>query len=113
MLRAGVSLPALMNLLGHVDPDMTMRYLDVTLTDLQREFQLARSKPRHLPPQPNTPMAPLRVCLHGVIDTLFGAQHVLEMFRRTLPNGTTRSCLDRLSNRLTKIIAEAKSLSPS
>ena len=34
MLRAGVGLPALMNLLGHVDPDMTMRYLDVTLTDL-------------------------------------------------------------------------------
>ena len=34
MLRAGVGLPAFMNLLGHVDPDMTMRYLDVTLTDL-------------------------------------------------------------------------------
>ena len=50
MLRAGVGLPALMKLLGHVDPDMTMRYLDVTLTDLQREFQLARSKPRHLTP---------------------------------------------------------------
>jgi site-specific recombinase XerD len=45
-LRAGVSLPALMNLLGHVDPDMTMRYWDVTLTDLKREFELARSKPQ-------------------------------------------------------------------
>jgi integrase len=44
-LRAGVGLPALMNLLGHVDPDMTMRYLDVTLTDLKREFELARLKP--------------------------------------------------------------------
>ena len=52
MLRAGVGLPALMKLLGHVYPEMTMRYLDVTLTDLQREFQLARSKPRHLVPQP-------------------------------------------------------------
>jgi integrase len=111
MLRAGVGLPALMNLLGHVDPDMTMRYLDVTLTDLQREFQLARSKPRHLSPQPKTPTAPLRAGLDGVIDALFGAQHVLEMFRRTLPNGATRTCLDRLSNRLTKIMAEAKSLS--
>src|SRR5215472_6228446 len=50
MLRAGVGLPALMNLLGHVNPDMTMRYPDVTLTDLQREIQSARSKPRHLTP---------------------------------------------------------------
>ena len=33
---------------------MTMRYVDVALTDLQREFQLARSKPRHLAPQPKT-----------------------------------------------------------
>lgn len=111
MLRAGVGLPALMNLLGHVDPDMTMRYLDVTLTDLQREFQLARSKPRHLMPQPKTPVAPLRTGLDGVIDAIFGAQHVLEMFRRTLSNGAMRTCLDRLSNRLTKIIAEAKRLS--
>jgi hypothetical protein len=31
------------------------------------------------------------------------------MFRRTLPDSTTRTCLDRLSNRLTKIITEAKS----
>ena len=60
MLRAGVSFPALMKLLGHTSPEMTMRYLDVALTDLQREFQLARSKPRHLVPQPKTPFASLR-----------------------------------------------------
>ena len=110
MLRAGVSLPALMNLLGHVDPDMTMRYLEVTLTDLQREFQQARSKPRHLAPQPKAPLAQLRTGLHGVMDALITAQHVLEMFRRTLPQGPTRTSLDRLSNRLTKIIAQAKTL---
>jgi site-specific recombinase XerD len=113
MLRAGVGLPALMNLLGHVDPDMTMRYLDVTLTDLKREFQLARSKPRHLTPQPNPPVAPLRTGLAGVIHALAGAQHVLEMSRRTLPDGPMRTCLHRLSNRLTKIIAEAKSFGPN
>src|SRR5213593_4730625 len=79
MLRAGVSLPALMNLLGHVDPDMTMRYLDVTLTDLKREFQLARSKPRHLTPPPKAPLPSLRTGLNGVIDALVAAQHVLEM----------------------------------
>ena len=89
------------------------RYLDVTLTDLKREFQLARSKPRHLTPQPNPSVAPLRVGLAGVIDALSGAHHVLEMFRRTLPDDPTRTCLDRLSNRLTKIILVAKKLGPS
>ena len=48
MLRAGVSFPVLMTLLGHTDPEMTMRYVDVALTDLQREFQLARSNPRYI-----------------------------------------------------------------
>jgi hypothetical protein len=33
------------------------------------------------------------------------------MFRRTLPNGARRTCRDRLTNRLTKIMIEAKRLS--
>ena len=110
MLRAGVSLLAVMKLLGHTSPEMTMRYLDVVLTDLQREFELARAKPRHLVPQPKVPFVSLRPGLNGVIDSLLAAQHVLEMFRRTLPNGTSRRSLDRLSNRLTKILSEARKL---
>ena len=50
MLRAGVTLPAVMKLLGHLNPDMTMRYLEVSTLDLQREFHLAQSQPRHLLP---------------------------------------------------------------
>ncbi len=61
---------------------MTMRYLDVALHDLQREFQPAR-----LVPQPRVPFAPLRAGSAGVIDSLRPAQHVLEMVRRALPNG--------------------------
>ena len=110
MLRAGVSFPAVMKLLGHLSPEMTMQYLDVALTDLQREFELARSKPRHLVPQPKAPSAPLRSGLNGVLDSLRTAQHVLEMFRRTLPNGVSRRRLDRLSNRLSKILREARKL---
>jgi site-specific recombinase XerD len=110
MLRSGVGFPAVMKLLGHTSPEMTMRYLEVTLSDLQHEFDLARSKPRHLAPQPKAPIASLRAGLGGVIDALLSAQHVLEMFRRTLPQGASRSCLDRLSNRLTKIVAEARKL---
>jgi hypothetical protein len=110
MLRAGVSFPVLMKLLGHTFPEMTMRYVDVALTDLQREFQRARSQPRHLVPQPKMPSARRRAGLDGVIDSLLAAQHVLEMFRRTLPHGRSRACLDLLSNRLTKILGEARKL---
>jgi integrase len=110
MLRAGVSFPALMKLLGHTSPEMTMLYVEVALVDLQREFQQARSKPRHLVPQPKTALALLQTGLHGVIDSLLAAQHALEMFRRSLPIGAARRRLDRLSNRLTKIAAEARKL---
>ena len=36
MIRSSVTLPALMKLLGHTDPEMTMRYVDITSNDLQR-----------------------------------------------------------------------------
>lgn len=111
MLRAGVSFPALMKLLGHTSPDMTMLYVEVALNDLQREFQRARAKPRHLVPQPKTPLTPLRAGFDGVIDSLLAAHHALEMFRRALPMAATRNRLDRLSNRLTKIVTEARKLS--
>jgi integrase len=110
MLRAGMSLTAVMKLLGHTSPEMTMQYLEVTLNDLQQAFELARSKPRHLVPQPRVSSVPLREGLDGVIDSLLAAQHVLEMFRRSLRKDTTRIRLNRLSNRLTKILIEARNL---
>ena len=42
MIRLGVNLPAVMQLLGHKDIRMTMRYLKVTQSDLQHEFRQAR-----------------------------------------------------------------------
>ena len=111
MLRAGVGFPVLMKLLGHICPEMTMRYLDVAMPDLQREFQLARSRPRYLVPQPKAPFTGARAGIDGVIDALVAAQHVLEMHRRALSVGTTQKHLDRLSNRLSKIITTVRSLS--
>lgn len=52
MLRAGVSLPALMKMLGHRTARMTLRYVEITQQDLQREFQTARLQPRHRMPIP-------------------------------------------------------------
>ena len=112
MVRAGIGLPALMKLLGHVNPEMTMRYVDVVGTDLQREFHLARSQPRHLAPQPKAPSFSPRAGLDGVVDSLLFAQHAIEMFRRSLPNGTPKHRLDQLANRLTKILTETRKLNP-
>ncbi len=110
MIRSGVGFPALMTFLGHPSPDMTMRYVDVALTDLRREFDLAFAKPRHLVPQPKLLSASLPAGLDGVIGALLSAQHVLEMFRRALPDRASRTSLARLSNRLTKILAQARKL---
>src|SRR5207249_10790953 len=77
-------------------------HVDVALNGLQREFELARSKPRHLVPQPRAPFAP-RAGLEGMIDSLLAAQHVLEMFIRALPNDPSPRHLDRPTNRPTNI----------
>src|SRR5579871_3820904 len=95
-----------LGLLGHLHPEMTMRYGDVALTDREREFQLARSHPRHLAPQPKLLSVSPQPGCDGVIDALIATRHVMEMFRRSLPIGIERSRLDRLSNRLFKIVAQ-------
>jgi len=112
MIRSGVTIPALMKLLGHKDPGMTMRYVEITANDLHREFRLARSQPRHLAPRPKAPIITPRAGLDGIVDSLLFAQHAIEMFRRSLPDSPPRQCLDRLSNRLTKILSEARKLNP-
>jgi hypothetical protein len=89
---------------------MTIRYVDVAGTDLQREFHLARSQPRHLAPRPRASNLSLRGGLDGVIDSLLFAQHAIEMFRRSLPNGAPKHRLDQLANRLIKILAETRKL---
>ena len=103
MVRAAVSLPALMTLLGHVKAEMTMKYVQVAGNDLQREFLLARSQPRHPAPQPKAPANSPCAGLDGVAAAPLFAQHAIEMFRRSLPDGPPRRCLDRLSNRLTRL----------
>jgi hypothetical protein len=112
MLRCGVDIPALMNLLGHNSPEMTMVYLDITLTDRQREFDLARSHPRHVAPPPRAPASLTREGFAGVLDTVLTAEHVLEMYRRSLSEGDARRSLDRLGNRPTKLLAAIMKLQP-
>jgi hypothetical protein len=115
MMRSGVSFAALMNLLGHSTPKMTLLYSEFTQTDLQREFRAARSQPRHLvpPPKAATSTIGLKPDLTSTLHALQVAQHVMEMFRRTLlGTSATEAVIDRLSNRLTKIAVELRKLDP-
>jgi site-specific recombinase XerD len=113
MLRAGVGFAGVMKLLGHKDPHMTLEYLEITQQDLQREFHLARSHPRHLAPSPPVSSAsPPRADLASLIDWLQAAQHVLEMFRRSLAEDSRRRLLARLARRLVKILADTRKLNP-
>jgi len=114
MLRAGVSFAAVIKLLGHKSPHMTLEYLEITQQDLQREFHLALSHPRHLAPSPtvSSGLAP-RADLSGLIDSLMAAQHVLEIYRRNVTDPSARRLLDRLANRIVKILTQTKKLKPS
>ncbi len=109
-----VSFPALMNLLGHSTPKMSLLYSEFTQTDLQREFRAARSQPWHLlpPPRAATSTIGLKPDLASTMHALQVAQHVLEIFRRTLSDtgDAASAVLDRLANRLTKIAAELRKL---
>ena len=84
MLRAGVSLPALMKLLGHRTANMTLRYVQITQQDLQREFHLARHNPRHLIPLPPTLAAPDPDAVDAVAveQSLSASMRVLDLFRQ-------------------------------
>jgi len=111
MLRAGVGFAGVMQLLGHKSPHMTLEYLEITQQDLQREFQLARAHPRHLAPSRAVSSAsPHQADLPSLIDSLKTAQHVLEMFRRSLAEDSPRRLLGRLARRLVKILVEARKL---
>jgi hypothetical protein len=113
MVRAGVGLPALMKLLGHVNPEMTMRYVEVAGNRFAAGVSSGPiATPASRAATKTPPFSP-RGGLHGVVDSLLFAQHVIEMYRRSLPNGNPKHRLDQLANRLTKILAETRKLNPA
>jgi site-specific recombinase XerD len=87
MLRCGISLPALKEILGHRDIEMTMRYVLVTQTYLQREYMLARRKMDTIHPVPRLPEATRTkdTCtMAQICNSLEAIRHQLEMYRRQL-----------------------------
>lgn len=107
MLRAGVSLPALMKLLGHHNANMTLLYVEVTQQDLQREYQAARLQPRHLVPLPpalQQQTSPLTSADASVVATaLTSALRLMDLHRQLLVPTSTNKQFLLLSRRLTRI----------
>lgn len=114
MIRLGVSLPAVMQLLGHKDIRMTMRYLKVTQSDLQHEFRQARQNAlqHHDVPQLDVPqnLSLATADLPGIRLSITATRHLLEMYRRQLHNESVRRCLQRLDKRLLTIDSELEHL---
>lgn len=108
MIRLGVGLPALMKLLGHKDIRMTLRYVQVTQQDLQREFRKARQQAAHLHQVPalSIPNSIAIAGLPGIHQALTAARHLLEMYRRQVPDEKTRRRITRLDCRLAKIATQ-------
>jgi len=114
MLRAGASLPAVMYLLGHKQITMTLRYVQVTQNDLQREYQRARQSMGKLHPIPELPATRARpqanTGILAVFKSLLAVRHLLEMHRRRLSDEQPRRKIARLQNRLLKITTELDQL---
>jgi site-specific recombinase XerD len=111
MVRLGVSLPALMRLLGHNDIRMTLRYVEVTQLDLQREFHTARQNAiqPHRPPTLTIPNYP-NPSLAGIRQALAATRHLLEMYRRQRDDEKTRRKLQRLDKRLLAVASQLEQL---
>ena len=104
MLRAGVSLPALMKLLGHRTANMTLRYVEITQQDLQREFHLARQTPRHLIPIPPSMSArdPDAADSTAVVERVSATIRILDLYRQQNSTASEKP-LQLLLRRLVRI----------
>lgn len=100
MLRCRISLPVLMQLMGHKNIRMTLRYLKITQPDLQREFYQARQNTSQAYRLPSLSVSTAAADLPGIRQSLATTRHLLEMYRRQLSNDKTRRRLQRLDRRL-------------
>lgn len=104
MLRAGVSLLAIKEMLGHRSIAMTMRYVQVSQVDLQREYYAARQKMASVYNLPKNPTSTSRLpAIHHALDE---AKHLMEMLRRDLTDKPAQLSLLRLAKRMDKISAQ-------
>jgi site-specific recombinase XerD len=113
MLRAGISLPALKEIMGHRDIRMTMGYVQVTQNDLQREYHLARKKMttlHTLPQLPNTSnLDTVSSGIPAICSAVDALRHQIEMYRRHVTNRNSKQRLHSLARRLAKLRSDLAS----
>ena len=103
---SGISLPVLMQLLGHKNIHVTLRYVEVAQLDVQREFQRAQQNAgsRHVIPQ--LPIAPRlvlqQVDIPAIRQAIAATRHLFQLLQPQLQD-KPRKKLRRLSERLLKI----------
>ena len=112
MIRLGMSLPALMQLLGHKDIRMTLRYVQITQLDLHREYHAARlhAAESHRVPVLSAPDCSDAVDPAGICRAVAATRHLMEMYRRQLSNEKRRRSLQRLDRRLLAVAKEVEKL---
>jgi site-specific recombinase XerD len=110
MLRCGMGLPALMQLMGHKDIRMTMRYLKVTQPDLQREFYKARQNTPQPYRLPSLSVSGASADLPGIRQALAATRHLLEMYRRQISDDQARRRLQRLDRRLLDVARQLQTI---
>jgi len=107
MLRAGMSLPTLKEILGHRDIRMTMGYVQVTQNDMQREYHQARQKIASLHTLPNLPNTPNpRTAISGIqiiCSALDALRYQLEMYRRHITDQKKNRKLHSFDRRFAKL----------
>jgi hypothetical protein len=99
-----------MQLLGHKDIRMTLRYIQVTQQDLQREFYIARRNAvsSQLVPTLSLPNRGSSATsdVPAILQAIAATRHLLEMYRRQSGEEQTSKRLQRLAKRLLSVATE-------
>lgn len=115
MARGGMSIPALMKILGHRTPEMTLRYVEIANTELQHAYHQALSqlktfnqlRPTITPPPSSTTTLSEPPLISDLITTLIRS---LESVRRDTNNTQTMQELQRFIKRIRRTQDDLKKI---
>jgi site-specific recombinase XerD len=114
MLRAGVSLPALKELLGHKDIRMTLGYVQITQNDLQEQYRQARQSVdgKYAIPGLSCINATCKTSMgiEAICSSLDGLIQSVEIYMRHLNNSLVMHDLQCLTRRLKNILKKMTDL---